>query len=158
WAWDQTEGGISDGWNLKISTDGGSTFTEVTMNVTPTYSLMIAGQPAWGGDHSADGWKNYTADLTPYVGKFVILRFAFRSDPATVSPGVYIAAIVVAEPLQIPLYVSTTSLPDVYEGQSYLVALNKIGGTDPVKWSIVGGMNKDWLNIDTASGTLTGIP
>src|SRR6185503_6278952 len=52
WAWDYTEGGSFDGWNLKVSTNGGQSFTEVT-TVTPAYSLTIAGKPAWGGDHSA---------------------------------------------------------------------------------------------------------
>ena len=159
WAWDQTEGGTFDGWNLKVSADGGQSFAQVT-TVTPAYSLSIAGQPAWGGDHSANGWQNYSADLSAYVGKSIILSFAFRSDGATVFPGVYIDDIVVAEPLQIPLYVTTpSSLPDVYAGMAYSAQTTRVGGTSGAVWSIKpGGQNAAWLTIDPATGELKGTP
>lgn len=159
WAWDHTEGGTFDGWNLKVSTNGGQSFTEVT-TVTPAYSLTIAGQPAWGGDHSAEGWQNYTADLTAYVGQSIILRFAFRSDGATVFPGVYIDHVVVAEQLQIPLDVTTSSpLTDVYAGMSYSAQVAKVGGTSSAVWSIKpGGVNTAWLTIDPVTGVLGGTP
>ncbi len=83
WAWVHTEGGTYDGWNMAASTDGGQTFQEVA-TVSPPYPSTIAGQPAWGGDLSAQGWLNYTADFTAYAGHSIILRYAFRSDPATV--------------------------------------------------------------------------
>jgi hypothetical protein len=157
WAWDHTEGGTFDGWNLKVSTNGGGNFTQVT-TVTPAYSLTIAGQPAWGGDRSAQGWQNYTADLTAYAGQSIILRFAFRSDGATVFPGVYIDDIVVAEPLQSPLYVTTSSsLTDVYAGMAYSAQIVKVGGTGSAVWSIKpGGMNTAWLTIDPVTGLLQG--
>jgi hypothetical protein len=158
WAWVHTEGGSYDGWNMKVSTDGGMSFQEVMM-VTPPYPLTILGQPSWGGDLSAQGWQSYTAGLTAYAGHSIILRFAFRSDPATVYPGVYIDDVVVAEPVQIPLYITTTSpLEDVYVGQSYSVALAKIGGTSNSVWSIGGGMNDGWLAINAATGVLSGTP
>jgi hypothetical protein len=159
WAWDHTEGGTFDGWNLKVSTNGGQSFTQI-MTVTPAYSLNIVGQPAWGGDHSAEGWQNYMADLTAYVGQSIILRFDFRSDGATVFPGVYIDEIVVAEPLQIPLYVTKSSpLPDVYAGMAYSTQIVKVGGTSSAVWSIKpGGLNTAWLTIDPATGVLSGTP
>ncbi len=125
WAWDQTEGGTFDGWNLKVSTNGGQTFTDVS-TVAPPYNLTVAGKPAWGGDHSADGWTNYRADLTAFIGQPIILRFAFRSDPATVFPGVYIDDIVVAEPVQDPLFITTPSpLPDIYAKMAYSAPIAK---------------------------------
>jgi len=159
WAWDHTEGGTFDGWNLKISTDGGQTFNTVT-SVSPPYNLSLLGQPAWGGDHSADGWQNHAADLSAYVGQSVILRFAFRSDGATVFPGVYVDDFVVAEPLQIPLYVTTTSpLPDVYAGMAYSTELMRVGGTANAVWSLKpGGQNNGWLTIDPTTGVLSGTP
>jgi hypothetical protein len=159
WAWDHTEGGTFDGWNLNVSTNGGQSFTPVT-TVTPAYGLTIAGQKAWGGDHAAEGWTNYTADLTAYAGQSIILRFAFRSDPATVRPGVYVDEVVVAEPLQIPLYVTTPSpLPEVYAGMDYSAQLVKVGGTSGALWSIKpGGVNTAWLTIDPATGVLKGMP
>ncbi len=159
WAWVDTEGGTFDGWNLKASTDG-QNFTEVT-SVSPAYPLAIAGQAAWGGDLSAQGWQNYTADLTGYQGKpSVTLQFSFRSDAATVYPGVYIDDVTVAEPLQIPLYVTTPSpLPNAYVEENYAVQLAKIGGTSGSVWSLAtgSGTNAGWLTI-SQTGVLTGKP
>jgi hypothetical protein len=159
WAWDHTEGATFDGWNLKVSTNGGQSFTQV-MTVTPFYNLNILTQPAWGGDHSAAGWQNYTADLTAYAGQSILLRFAFRSDGATVFPGVYIDEVVVAEPLLIPLYITTTSpLTDAYTAMAYAAPIVKIGGTSSSVWSIKpGGTNTAWLTIDPATGVLSGTP
>ncbi len=159
WAWDKTEGGTFDGWNLKVSTNGGSTFTQVT-TVTPPYDLTIATQAAWGGDHSAESWQLFSADLTAYAGKSIILRFAFRSDGATVFPGVYIDDVVVAEPLQSPLFITTDSpLTDVYTEMAYSAQISKTGGTNASVWSIkAAGVNKDWITIDPATGMLSGVP
>lgn len=159
WAWDRTEGGTFDGWNLKVSANGGQTFTTVT-TVSPPYPLTITGQPAWGGDHSVEGWQNYSADLTAWAGQSIILRFAFRSDGATVFPGVYIDDLVVSEPLQSPLFISNTSpLGDVYVGQLYSVQMVKTGGTNGSVWSIVpGGVNDGWLSINAATGLLSATP
>jgi len=159
WAWDHSEGGTFDGWNLKISTNGGQSFTQVT-TVTPAYGLNIAGQPAWGGNHAAEGWQNYTADLTAYAGQSVILRFSFRSDGATVFPGVYVDEVVVAEPQQIPMYITSTSpLADVYAGMTYSQQITRVGGSVNALWSIkAGGQNTAWLTIDPATGVLSGTP
>ncbi|MBK8943346.1 MAG: immune inhibitor A [Polyangiaceae bacterium] len=158
WAWDHTEGGTFDGWNLKVSTNGGASYTPVS-TVTPAYPLTISGQPAWGGNHANDGWQNYQADLSAYAGQTIKLRFAFRSDGATVYPGVYLDDLFVAEPLQNPLYITTSSLPDVYTGMPYSVPIARNGGTAGALWSIVpGGLNDAWLAIDPATGALTGTP
>lgn len=158
WAYDHTEGGTFDGWNLKVSTNGGANFTTVT-TVTPAYPLTISGQPAWGGNHSADGWQPYRADLTAYAGQSIILRFGFRSDGATVYPGVYIDDLVIAEPLQDPLYITTNSISDVYATIPFTLPLGRTGGTPAAVWSIVpGGTNTDWLTIDPATGVLSGTP
>jgi hypothetical protein len=160
WAWDDTEGSTFDGWNLKVSTNAGATFTEV-MTVTPAYSLMIVGQPAWGGDHSAAGWQNYSADLSAYAGQTIILRYAFRSDGATVFPGVYLDDVVVAEPLQNPLFITTTSpLPDDYAGMFYAQQMTKTGGTSAALWSLnlASSVNAGWLTIDATTGVLKGVP
>ncbi|UQA60574.1 immune inhibitor A domain-containing protein [Polyangium aurulentum] len=159
WAWDHTEGGTFDGWNLKVSTNGGQSFTQVT-TVTPAYGLNIAGQPAWGGNHAAEGWQNYMADLTAFAGQSILLRFSFRSDGATVFPGVYVDELVVAEPQQIPMYITSTSpLQDVYAGMSYATTITRVGGSSNALWSIKpGGQNTAWLTIDPVTGVLAGTP
>ncbi len=158
WAWSHTEGGTFDGWNLKVSTNGGSSYTQVA-TVSPAYPLTISGQPAWGGNESLLGWQNYQVDLTAYAGQTIKLRFAFRSDAAAVYPGVYLDDLFIAEPLQNPLYITSSSLPDIYAGMPFSAALDRNGGTAAAVWSIApGGVNDDWLTIDPATGVLSGTP
>ncbi len=158
WAWELTEGGSSDGWNVKISTDAGATF-QILTTVSPPYDKTIAGQPAWGGDAAAAGWRPWAADLTAYAGHSIVLRFAFGSDGANVFPGVYVDDVVVAEPSQVPLTLTTPArLPDGFESASYAAAFDRLGGTSGSVWSILpGGVNAAWLSIDAATGTLTGV-
>lgn len=159
WAWDQTEGGTFDGWNLKISTDGGKTFAAVA-NVVPAYPLTIQNEPAWGGDHSKEGWKNYSADLTAYAGKTIQLQLDFGSDGATVFPGVYVDDVVIDEPVRLPLYITTSSpLPNAYVGVATSLPIARVGGSPAATWSILpGGVNAGWLAIDPATGVLSGTP
>ena len=124
----------------------------------PAYPLFLGGQQAWGGDHSAAGWQPYSADLSAYKGHSVMIRFGFQSDSATVFPGVYIDDVTVAEPLENPLYITTTSLPDGYVGTNSPVQITKVGGTNNSHWSIVGGTNDGWLSIGASTGILSGAP
>jgi hypothetical protein len=157
WVWLDTEGKTYDGFNLKISTNGGSTFTQVNA-VTPAYPLTINNEDAWGGDHSGEGWQNYLADLSAYAGKNVILRFAFRSDGSTTAPGVYIDDLLVAEPNAIPLDISTNTLPDAFTGTPYTATIARTGGSANATWSLISGTNNGWLTLDPTTGALTGSP
>ncbi len=158
WTWLDTEGTSYDGFNLKVSTDGGATFTQVTA-VTPAYELTINSQGAWGGHKGALGWQNYSADLSAHVGQQIILRFAFRSDTSGVYPGVYIDDVAVAEAAALPLSITTASpLSNVYSTQPYSQQIQKNGGSNSSAWSIVAGTNHGWLSIDPASGLLAGTP
>ncbi len=81
-----------DGWdsaNIRISTDGGTTWNVI--NGTPAYHFQNSyafgsehgeglGIPAWGGVVTT--WTNASFDLSAYVGQSVKIRFAFASDPA----------------------------------------------------------------------------
>jgi bacillopeptidase F (M6 metalloprotease family) len=87
--WIDTEGSTYDAMNLKVSTDGGMTYTLVN-GVAPTYPLTVAGQPGWGGHQVALGWQFVQADLSPFAGKKIHLQFAFQSDSSGVFPGAYI--------------------------------------------------------------------
>ncbi len=158
WTWINTEGDEYDGFNLKISTDAGATWSLVT-TVTPAYGLEIAGQSAWGGDMSGQGWQNFTADLSAYVGQQILLRFAFRSDISGQYPGVYIDDVTVAEQAALPLSITTVSpLPNTYSTLPYSQQIKKTGGSSASAWTIVAGTNHGWLSIDPASGVLAGTP
>ena len=154
--WISTES-CCDGVNLKISNDGGATFSALT-SVTPAYNLNVGLEAAWGGTVFATGWQIFTADLAAYAGQSVILRFSFRSDFSNVGPGAYIDDLLVTEAVAIPLMITTSSLPDGLVGSPYTAQVAKTGGTIGSTWSIVGGMNHGWLTIDPATGTLSGTP
>lgn len=82
-----------DGWdgvNVRISTDGGSTWSVLTPT-SPAYTATSLysfgdefgegqGVPGWNGDMST--WTQATFDLSSYSSESVIIRFAFCSDPA----------------------------------------------------------------------------
>lgn len=91
-AWVKTETGAYDAYNILVSTDGGSTWTQLT-SVTPAYTGTVNSQQAWYGQSSM--WVDYQASLAAYAGKAVMIRFAFRSDFTAVNPGVYIDEVAV---------------------------------------------------------------
>jgi len=157
WAWVSTEGFSFDGFNVKVSTDGGTTFSVLTA-VTPPYELTVDSQAAWGGDKSADGYVNYSADLSGFVGQQIIVQFGFRSDASVQDLGVYIDDVVVAEAAAIPLTIQTSMLPDGFVNEAYTANLTKTGGSTGSVWSIVGGNNHSWLSIDSMTGSLSGTP
>jgi len=79
-----------DGMNVRISSDGGSTW-QVLQNPVPAYSnssLYSFGEqhgegpgiPGWTGELST--WTKESFDLSAYAGQTVKIRFAFASDPA----------------------------------------------------------------------------
>ena len=80
-----------DGANVRISTDGGTTWTPI--EGTPDYngsSFYSFGYefnegvniPGWGSSTEWVEWTSATFDLSSYAGDDVKLRFAFASDPA----------------------------------------------------------------------------
>ncbi|HZU87593.1 MAG TPA: hypothetical protein VFF78_08945, partial [Anaerolineaceae bacterium] len=76
-----------DGGLLEISTNGGSTWAQLTPmagtygyngTVYAGYSNPLAGKPAWCFDTTA--WQRTVADLSAYAGQTVKLRFRLGSD------------------------------------------------------------------------------
>ncbi len=157
WVWLDTKAG-ADGFNLKVSADGGASYQAVT-SVAPAYDGVAGAEAAWSADRSLFGWQKYTADLTAYAGKTVSLRFAFRSDSGNTAPGVYIDDLLLAEPDQGPLEITSTSpLPDAVPGFQYQTTLTRDQGGAAAKWSITGGTNQAWLTLDPTTGVLSGKP
>ncbi|AKT37276.1 uncharacterized protein CMC5_014070 [Chondromyces crocatus] len=158
-AWVSTHGRTNVGFNLKVSTDGGTTWTVVN-TVSPRYPLAaVDTQPAWGGLDMTNGtYQPFVADLSAYVGQTVLLRFSFRSDTSTVQPGVYVDNVIVAEADTVPIDILRDHLPRGVIGQPYHALMAKRGGSTASVWSIVSGTNHAWLTIDPATGTLSGAP
>ena len=85
-----------DGFNVKVSTDGGITYNVATL-VSPPYDGTLDGQSAWYGHKDAQGWQQYIVDLSAYAGMTIQLQLGFRSDGSVVNPGVYIDDLAVAD-------------------------------------------------------------
>jgi hypothetical protein len=80
-----------DGANVRISTDGGNTWTPIAgtpaYNGTSFYSFGYEfnegpGIPGWGSTSNWTNWTQATFDLSDYAGDEIKIRFAFASDPA----------------------------------------------------------------------------
>ncbi len=93
WLWYYTEGSGYDGCNVKISTDGGATWSVITTS-RPYNSTITAGtnpmlgEQVWNGQ--SGGWVQVTIDLTPYAGQTVLLRFDMAGDSSIQYAGMYI--------------------------------------------------------------------
>jgi hypothetical protein len=78
-----------DGSNVRISTDGGASWSVIvgspSYNSSSLYSFGVSHNEGpniagWGG--SSNGWVSADFDLSSYSGQNVKIRFAFASDPA----------------------------------------------------------------------------
>ncbi|MGB5057679.1 MAG: choice-of-anchor J domain-containing protein [Candidatus Promineifilaceae bacterium] len=86
-----------DGAVLEISTNGGSTWTDLEpslltdpydMTVSSSYSNPLAGRKAWCGD--PQDWLNSIVSLDDYAGQTVQFRFRLGSDTSVGREGWYI--------------------------------------------------------------------
>jgi len=96
----EVDGSCTDGWdaaNIRISADGGETWSLLTDSANPyhfdcgygwiyneseyeTGGTLNHLAKGWGG--LSNNWLDFNADLSSYAGKDIIIRFAFGSDPA----------------------------------------------------------------------------
>ncbi|RKY11476.1 MAG: hypothetical protein DRP82_07465, partial [Planctomycetota bacterium] len=74
-----------------------------------------------------------------------------------VTDGMQTATATLTLTVRAPLQITTTSLPDAYEGLSYSCTLQAAGGNpNNYTWSI--SQQPSWLSIDAATGQLSGRP
>jgi hypothetical protein len=97
WHWWDTEESY-DGGNVKISTNGGSTWTLITplSGYTGTANSLnpLYPEPIFSG-HEQGFWEQMTFDLAAYEGMSVMFRFDFGSDGSVQYPGWYFDDILV---------------------------------------------------------------
>ncbi len=97
WQTYQMEAGY-DGAVIEISTDGGTTFTDLGSKITTgkyngTISTKskspIGGRSAWTGG-TIGTWSQVVVDLSSYAGRNVIIRFRMTTDNGASKYGWYI--------------------------------------------------------------------
>lgn len=113
WMWYDTELNF-DGMNVKVSTDGGASWTILTPDigyngVGRTTNAGIPNEPCFSG-HTQKFWQKATFNLTAYKGQNVALRLHFGSDGSVHYPGFYIDDVRIegAEDTAAPEFVSRT--------------------------------------------------
>jgi hypothetical protein len=102
WLWYDTEA-YYDGANVKISTDGGSSWALLGSYLDPYNEDAAASgnsgipyEPCFSG-HGQGYWEQVTLDLSAYSGADIILRWHFGSDVSVYYPGFYIDDVVITD-------------------------------------------------------------
>ncbi len=163
---------------VMVQTPSGLLSNEVTFTILPQLTIVTATLPP------LTPGANYTAALSasggvpPYRwspnGAFpvgfslndagTISGFAATSDPVTfnvkvtdaTNVSVTKAFIATAEPPA--LRITTAELAGGRVGQAYLARVEAAGGAPPYRWSVTQGSLPAGLNLDSASGTVSGTP
>jgi hypothetical protein len=154
WHWYDTEASY-DGCNVKISTDGGTTWSVLTPEDGYTGTANSANplypEPIWTG-HVQKYWEEETIDLSAYNGMEAQLRFHFGSDSSVQYPGWFIDDVSIITSSWINEY-DQTQYVDIASG-------NTIQFTLPV-WTPVDINVQENVDIDyliEASAPLTEDP
>jgi subtilisin family serine protease len=132
WQWYNIESNY-DGANVKISTDGGATWTILTPDVAyngtaSSANAGIPGEACWTGTTTGNFWHKVTINLTAYKGQSVIIRFHFGSDSSVNYAGWYIDDVRVegGEDTGAPTFVSTTVPTSTWDTVGPYVVTTKV--------------------------------
>ena len=118
WHWYDFESGW-DGGNVKISTDGGTTYTIITPEGgypgTLSNNPYMTGQPGYTG-HGGNSWNQAMFDLSAYEGMTVKILFETASDSTVTYPGWYIDDVGFSTTSWINEYNQTVTIPTIAVG------------------------------------------
>jgi subtilisin family serine protease len=159
WAWYQLEEGYDWAYAL-VSTDGGASWTSLattaandsgttTLNPIGDTGGVLGGSKAYpngltgtsghaaftSANLFAPTYTEHTADLSPYAGKQVTLRFLYTSDSGTHYENLYVDDVRIVDSSGTPLSVGITN-PDDMETQA--------------GWTSGGVPGFSWVTADTA--------
>jgi len=100
-----TPGNAYDGGNVKISTDGGSTFSSIDPLGGYPYTISAASNVLNGQgvfSSTSAGWELAEFDLSAYAGMNVVLKLHFGTDGSVQLPGWYVDSLAVSNEMAIP--------------------------------------------------------
>jgi subtilisin family serine protease len=142
-----------DGGNVKISTDGGATWTILTPDIAyngtaNSANAGIPGEPCWTGTTTGNFWQKVTFNLTAYKGQTVNIRMHFGSDGSVNYAGWYVDDVLVqgGEDTASPSFISTTVPASTWDNVGPYVVTTKV--SDPLS-----GVASVTLFYSTNSGT-----
>ncbi len=137
WTWWDTES-YYDGWNCKVSTDGGASWVVVTPeggypeDAAYSGNAGIPGEPCYSG-HDQGFWEQVRVDLSSFGsagGTSMMFRWHFGSDGSVQYPGPYIDDVVIWD--------ATRAMTDVDDGipfakpNTYALKQNRPNPFNPV--------------------------
>jgi hypothetical protein len=120
----------------------GADVWSITGGVLPDGLSLDPSTGLISGIPTGSGTSNFTVEVT---------------DQSTPTPQLISADLSIGVTLS-PLAVTTTSLPPVVQGQTYDAALVGTGGVGGYTWSISSGTLPAGLQLNTATGEITGTP
>ncbi|MFQ6606527.1 MAG: FlgD immunoglobulin-like domain containing protein [Fidelibacterota bacterium] len=101
WHWYDFGTGNFDGGNVKISTDGGTTWTIIYpvggYTATSGSGTCSGGEDTYGGTGATADWQLAEFDLTPYIGETVIIAWHILATTVVPHPGWYIDDVTIDE-------------------------------------------------------------
>jgi hypothetical protein len=153
------EGTAYDGAVLEISTDGGTTWTDLGTYITANgyngtistgFSNPLAGRQAWTGDLT--GWTQVEVNLSSFAGQNVLIRWRLGCDSSVPDVGWYIDDVLITAPLppspapgvlritpdsgstfeQTPVQIEGSNLldtPSVRLGETWLLSVTMVSST-----------------------------
>ena len=143
WQWYYIETNY-DGGNVKISTDGGATWSilqpDIGYNGTASSgNAGIPGEECFTG-YAHDDWEKVTVDLTPYIGQTVMVRFHFGSDSSVQRAGWYIDDVRIegVSDTEGPVFVSTDVPASTFDTIGpYTVTSTIVDAMSGVAWATI---------------------
>jgi hypothetical protein len=159
WQWYRTETGPYDGGNVKLSTNGGATWTILTPDigyngVANPGNAGIPGEPCFTGATVGQVWHEVAFNLTPYMGQTVWIRLHWGSDSSVQYAGWYVddLSIESVDDTFGPKFVSTTVPANTWDTVGPYTVKSKV-------IDFLSGVSSVALNYSTDGGaTWNGTP
>jgi hypothetical protein len=134
------DGQVSTAYNQTLVASGGTapyTFS-ISAGAAPS-GLTLSAAGVLSGTPTATGTFNFTAQVADSGA-----QTSTRAFSVTINPGT--------------LQITTLTLPNSTAGQAYNQTVNATGGTIPYTWSVSVGAIPNGLNLNAATGAITGTP
>ncbi len=177
WSWydfaGEYAGNLFDGGNVKVSNDGGDTWTVLQPSeyadhgydgLISSHNTFMAGEPAFGGEGHGDFWHYQIFDLFDYVDETVLIRFQVGTDGMGAKRGWYIDDIMITdnwtsveEPVEnlIPDRIVMSSAPNPFNGAAEIrftvPPLERFDGR--IEIFDTRGIKIDMIHAEAGSGT-----